>query len=94
MYCHLWWHLALFYLLEGAEGPVLAIVTESADLEAGAKAFLGSELGIDVEFKALIQEAGFAEPSASLLFDSRDLLPDQAAVVLQASLDAMGRDED
>ncbi len=73
----------LFHLIEGSDGPVLAIVTESSDVGAGAKEFLDSQLPIDLEFKALIQEAGFAEPSATLLFDSVELLPDPPSDVPQ-----------
>ena len=65
----------LFYLIEGRDDPVLAIVSESADLEAGAKEFLNSELAIDVAFKSLIQDIGVGEPVAELVFDSRDVLP-------------------
>ena len=71
----------LFHLIDGADGPVLAIVTESGDVGVGAREFLDSQLAIDLEFKALIQEAGFAEPSATLLFDSLDVLPDGPSVV-------------
>ncbi len=69
----------LFYLVESGLDPVLAIVTESADLEAGAKEFLGSDLAIDVAFKELIQEIGVEEPVAELIFDSRDVVPAAAA---------------
>ena len=65
----------LFYLVEGRDDPILVIATESADLRAGAKEFLNSELAIDVEFKTLIQEVGVADLPIEQLFDSRDLLP-------------------
>ncbi|MBW2292554.1 MAG: hypothetical protein JRG94_09605 [Deltaproteobacteria bacterium] len=65
----------LFYLIEGREHPTLVIVSESADLQAGAKEFLSSELSIDVEFKTLIQDISIADPAVELVYDSTLLLP-------------------
>lgn len=67
-----------FYLLGGDDrdrDPLLVISSESWDLEAGATEFLGSELGIDVEFKTLVQEIGVIDPDVEVLFDSHELLP-------------------
>jgi hypothetical protein len=65
----------LFYLIEGPEHPTLVIASESADLQAGAKEFLTSELSIDVEFKTLIQDIAVADPAVELVYDSTILLP-------------------
>lgn len=65
-----------FFLVDGEGTPLLVIASESWDLQAGATEFLGSGLGIDVEFKTLIQEIGVIDPDVELLFDSGDLLPD------------------
>jgi hypothetical protein len=65
----------LFHLVEGSDGPLLVITSESDDLRAGTEEFLNSELAIDVEFKTLIQEIGEGESGVEKVYDSRDLLP-------------------
>jgi hypothetical protein len=60
----------LFYLIEGSDGPVLVTMTEFEDLEQARASFLASQLPIDREFKALMQEISRGHPPVELLYDS------------------------
>ena len=59
-----------FFLIHTRGGPVLVLVTEVADAEEAARSFLVSNLPIDVEFKALVQEIGPEEADVDLIYDS------------------------
>ena len=65
----------LFYLVEAKDDLVLMIVSESTNLRVGAETFMTSDLAIDIEFKAFIQDIGVINPPVELIFDSTDLLP-------------------
>ena len=81
----------LFYLMEGQRGPVLVIVSDSANLEEGAREFLNSEHAIDREFKQLIQEAGTIDPDVELVYDSLDFVQPPP---LRSTQDADPTDQD
>lgn len=59
-----------FFVVRGADGPILVLVTELENRRRGEESFLRSHMRLDVEFKNLIQEVGLGEPDLELLFDS------------------------
>lgn len=60
-----------FFLVRTRDGgPILVLVSEVADAEAAAVSFLRSELPIDLEFKALVQEISPEEADVEQVYDS------------------------
>ncbi|MCP5043433.1 MAG: hypothetical protein GY944_20590 [bacterium] len=68
-----------FFLLRTRRTPILVLISELENVEEGTKAFLASELPIDVEFKSLYQEISPEEAEAELLYDSSQYLDDSSS---------------
>jgi hypothetical protein len=65
----------LFLLVGGRRQTLLVVIAETASNDVAAESFLHSQLPIDLEFKALVQEISFEEAAVELLYDSSRLLP-------------------
>lgn len=60
----------LFLLIRTSPRPILVLVAEVEDDAAATRSFLRSNLPIDVEFKALVQEISPETAEVELLYDS------------------------
>jgi hypothetical protein len=69
----------LFFLIRTRHGPILVLISELGDVERATDSFLHSNLPIDVEFKALVQEISPEDADVELLYDSSQVVDIAAA---------------
>lgn len=60
----------LFLLIRTRHLPILVVVAEVEDDQQAKESFLRSNLPIDVEFKALVQQIAPEEAEVELMYDS------------------------